>query len=808
VTPDDVPAALTVEEKATLTGGADLWHTAAVPRVGLPALRLSDGPNGVRGTAATSDAGGAPSACFPAGTALGATWDVDLVGEIGAALAREAADKGVQVVLAPTLNLHRHPLAGRNFECFSEDPHLAGRLGAALVIGLQRHGVAATAKHLVANDAEVDRYRVSAEVRERVLRELYLVPFEMAVREAGVWAVMAAYNRLNGTHCDAHRWLLHEVLKGEWGFDGVVMSDWHGTTSGVPSARAGLDLEMPGPARFLGAGLAGAVRAGELPEAVLDDTARRLVRTVQRTSPPPVPGPERGIERAATWALARRAATSSMVLLRDQGLLPLRPEPGSTVAVIGPNADPGVIMGGGSAAVRPWRASSPLEALTAAFGPDVVVRSEPGCRTERLCPPVEPVTLDPPGIRRALYRGPEPDGDPVVVEAVRAVDVPLDGPEGHGAGDDGWSVAWTMTWRPAVGGWHHLGVSAVGRSRVFADGELVVDNWTDPRPGHTFYAWGSAERRGELHVPAGRPVRLRVEYRPGGGPLRGIHFGIDPPHDAHLLDRAVIAARAADVAVVVVGSNPEWETEGSDRPHLHLPGRQNDLVEAVLSANRDTVVVVNAGSPVTMHWAERAPVLLYAWYPGMAFGEALAAVLTGAAEATGRLPTTFPRRLEDHPAYLHYPPEAGRLVYGEGVYVGYRGFDALDTEPLFPFGFGLSASSFAYEDPVVTVVDRDAHRAEVRVTVTNVGSRRGTEVVQLYVADVEASVGRPPKELRGFAKLALDPGEARVVTFGLDHRAFAFWDEPSGRWRVEPGRFDLLLGSSSRHIRAQTAVTW
>ncbi|MEZ5261070.1 MAG: glycoside hydrolase family 3 C-terminal domain-containing protein [Acidimicrobiales bacterium] len=796
-------AAMTVREQALLTTGADNWHTRPLPRLGVPALRFSDGPNGVRGTRSDH---GPTSAAFPVAAALGATWDVDLVHEVGAALAVEAEDKGVDVLLAPTLNLHRHPLAGRNFECFSEDPCLASRMAVAFISGVQRAGVAATAKHLVANDSEVDRYTMSSDIAERALREVYLAPFEAAVREAGVWAVMTAYNRLNGVACSADAWLIEQVLRREWGFDGLVMSDWFGTYERLGPARAGLDLEMPGPGLHLGVALADDVAAGRLDPAELRAKTERLLgliaRTAGRRPEADRDRPERSVDRPEVWALARRAAVGSMVLLRNDGVLPLRRADAARVAVIGPNASPGQVGGGGSSHVRPHRVSEPLAALREYFGPGVEVVHEPGCRTNRLCPVLAPWTFS-----VETFASLEPSGEPVAVGEVDEIGADLADPDLPGVDPQAWSQTYRAAWIPRRSGRHTFGITAIGRSRVFVDGELVADNWTDPQPGHTFYANGSTEVRGSVELEAARPVSLRVDYQRDQVLYPGIRLGVEEPDPYDLFDWAVEAARAADLVIMVVGSNAEWETEGTDRVDLQLPGRQNQLVDAVLAANRNTVVVVNAGSPTAMVWANRAAAVLQAWYPGMAFGEALVDVLSGMVNPSGRLPTTFPHRLEDHPAYLNYPPEGGRMAYGEGVFIGYRGFDARDIEPQFPFGFGLSYTTFEY-GPLTATFDPVGRRVVAEVEITNTGERAGAEVVQLYVSDEAATVSRPPKELRAFRRVDLEPGRSEKVRFELDERAFAFWHPRTAAWTVEPGRFGLLVGSSSRDIRSRAAVLW
>ncbi len=817
---DELVDQLTPAEQATLSAGVDMWHTAAAPTIGLGSIRCSDGPHGVRGS---NDPTGPTASAFPVATAMAATWNVELIADIGTALAVEAGDKGASVLLAPTLNLQRHPLAGRNFECFSEDPYLTARMGVAVIGGVQSRGVAATAKHFVANDSEMDRHQVSSEVSMRALRELYLVPFEAAVRQAGVWVVMTAYNRLNGVHCAANRWLLEDLLRSEWGFDGLVMSDWYGTYSTVGPALAGLDLEMPGPPMYLGSALWERVRAGDVPYGAVREKAIRLLRLAERVGAlsAPEPQPERALRRPEMVALARRAATESMVLLTNHGVLPLLANAFQKVAIIGPNADPGQIMGGGSSQVRPHEVSSPRQALTARFagqhGPEgdpIEVAYEPGCRTHRLCPELNGVAgLAPapdsgePAFEVCLYPRLEPVGDPAWVGRVDGITlrgVPL-----HTAGVDpgAFAVTWTGQYVPGVSGVHRVGVTAIGRSRVLIDGHLVADNWSNPRPGHTFYANGTEEVRGTVALTAGQPVQLEVHYQREHGLFPAIRVGMEEPETEQLLDRALGLARGADLVILVVGSNEEWESEGHDRRDLDLPGVQPRLIDAVLSVNRNTVVVLNTGSPTSLGWADRAAAVVQAWYPGMAFGDALADILFGDVTPSGRLPTTFPRRLEDHPAYLHYPPEAGAMTYGEGIFAGYRGFDAVGTDPLFPFGFGLSYTAFTFGQLRVEQ-DRNLGVVRVELDVTNIGERPGAEVVQLYVGDDEASVARPPKELKGFAKVFLHPGETREVHIDLDERAFSFWDPVRAGWHLEPGRFSLLAGASSRDIRVRAAVIW
>jgi beta-glucosidase len=780
---------LTLDEKAALAAGTDLWHTLGIERAGVPVVKMTDGPVGARGA---EYAGGPPSTCFPCGTALAATWDRDLVRRVGAALGEEARAKGAHVLLAPTVNIHRTPLAGRSFECFSEDPYLTARLAVAYIEGVQSTGVAACVKHFVCNDSELDRFTVSSEVDERTLREIYLPPFEAAVLEAGTWALMGAYNRLDGTYCCEHPGLLTGFLRDEWGWDGVVVSDWWATHSTVAAANAGLDIEMPGPPQHMGPALAEAVRRGEVDESVLDEKVRRLLLLADRTDAAArPPGEERTGDDPGRRALAREAAAAAIVLLRNEGgLLPLDRSGLRSVAVVGPNADVARILGGGSAAVTPPYEVTPLEAIAARL-PGVEVTHQPGCSTAGEMPALD-LRLVGGGLDLDYVAGTDPGAAAVRTTRVARARVawreaPLDGLE-----TGGWSARLTGVLVPRWTGPHQFKLRTRGSVRLWLDDALVVDGSDTDR---------TASPRGTADLEAGTPYRVHIDLVPPAAPAGGLEIRCTEPVPGDLLERAVAAAAGADVAVVVVGLDSEWESEGHDRPDLSLPGGQGELVERVAAANPRTVVVVNAGAPVDMAWAERVPAVVQLWYPGQEGAAALVDVLLGDVNPSGRLPTTFPVRLEDVPAMAWYAPSDGRVAYAEGVGVGYRGFEAAGTPPRYPFGHGLSYTTFAY-GPIV------ADGLRVSVDVRNTGPRAGAEVVQLYVADVEASVPRPPKELKAFEKVALQPGESCTVRFELDERALSFWDERSRAWRAEPGEFEILVGPSSADIRARTRLQW
>ncbi len=799
---------MTLEEKASLTSGADLWHTRPIPRLGIPALALSDGPSGARGS---SLAEGPSSASFPCGTALAATWNVELVGSVGAAIADDARTKGANVLLGPTMNLQRTPLGGRNFECHSEDPHLSARTAVAFIRGLQSRGVAACAKHFAANDSEFERMSISSEVGERALRELYLAPFEASVREAGTWTLMSAYNKLHGVYAGEHPWLLREVLKKEWAFDGLVVSDWFGTHSTAEAANAGLDLEMPGPGIHLGAKLVDAVRKGEVDESALDDAVRRLLRVAQRTGAldAAASGPERAVDRPEHRALARRAAAEAIVLLQNRDdVLPLDSARLRRLAVIGPNAEHSVVQGGGSARVRPHYVVSALDGIRARAGAGVQVEFAPGCSSHKTTPALGSRLLDGP-LRVEYWNGPTADGAPALVRESRDAYFTWLGAFAPEIDPKAFRVRLSGRITPRESGAYTFSLVSAGVSRLFIDGLERVDNWTDPKPGDAFFGLGSAEVRADVALVAGRSVELVVEYSNEGRPmLGGLKVGCLPAVPPDLLERAVAGARGTDAAIVVVGLNDEWETEGHDRTDLELPGRQVALIERVAAANPRTVVVVNAGAPIRMDWLARVPAVVQLWYPGQEAGNALADVLFGDLNPSGRLPQSWPKRIEDTPAFLHYPGENGRVVYGEDLFLGYRYYDTKRVEPLFPFGHGLSYTRFAYTDlRLARSAVRSGEAVEVELDVTNTGARAGQEVVQLYVHDPVSRLARPEQELRAFAKLELAPGETRTLEFRLEPRALSYWDPSVAGWVAEPGEFELRAGASSRDVRARARLT-
>lgn len=814
-----------VDRKAALTSGSDMWRVPGDPVLGLLPITVSDGPNGVRGSRMDERFTGY---CTPCGTSLAASWDTTMIRAVGRLVARDARRQGVHVVLGPTVNLHRSPLGGRGFECYSEDPVLTGAVAVAWMRGLQSLGIAATPKHFVANDSETSRRSVDVEVDERALRELYLAPFESLAR-AGAWAVMTAYNKVNGTYAAAHPHLIRDVLKGEWGWDGLVMSDWFGASDTIASAQGGLDLEMPGPARSFGAALGEAVADGSVPEALLDDKVRRLLRlgdrvgrTVGRHGPADVASdgslavdlPDE-LGEGSERALLRHAAVRGMVLLRnDFAVLPLQLAPGTRLAVIGPHAQDPCYQGGGSARLSISRPSEPLTAIRARF-PDAEITYEPGCVVRDALPllhtlGVRPTHVDdaPEGSLTVEYFDAEaPGSEPYLVETrytgklAWLGDFPVP-PSGPGLTRVKVSARF---WAPVAGCYQF---SVRGSEKVIGkvDGhELVCPADREYESDVFSLLFGNDEERIEVDLPAGQHlIELAMVVEPA--PLVAMHLRAQAPIAPDLFERAVRAAQDAEMAIVLIGTTDEIESESTDRTTVALPGRQSELVRAVAAVNPRTVVVVNAGMPVDVSWATEVAAVVYAWFPGQEFGAALADVLDGSCEPGGRLPMSIARSAEDYPAYRIEPGSPARLRYEESLFIGYRHFDEHGIEPAYPFGHGLGYTDWDYESLTVTSDGGGTGPITVDVRVRNAGDRPGREVVQLYVAAVDPVTPRAPQELAAFGSVELGPGERADVTLTVVPRRFAYWSTGDHLWRQDPGEYEVRVGRSSRDIRLRTHV--
>lgn len=792
---DALVGQLTLEEKCRMVAGEGAWIIPGCERLGIPDWCVSDGPVGVRGRSQ------GPGMVYPGPSALAATWDPALVRAVGNAIGEECIDRKVDVLLAPTVNLHRSPRGGRHFESYSEDPELSSRIGVGYIEGVQSNGVGACVKHYIANDQEFERHTIDVDVDERSLREIYMPPFEAAVKEANVQSVMGAYNFVNGAHACAHEELLVDVLKKEWGFAGFVVSDWGAVKETVAPATFGLDLEMPGPGAFWGDGqLRAAVERGEVAEASIDDKVRRIVGFLAWAGRlgTATDHEEVSIERDEHRAIARRAAAASMVLVRNDGALPLADT--STVALIGPGAAETAILGGGSASLTPHRASMLSTALGDRIGERLVGVAE-GVDMRRRAASVTAEETGDEGVTFELFDGIGFDGE--VFDTVSR-DRPFNIWFGDSwpTGRQTMSVRATFRYTASSTGRHRLCALGFAHAELFVDDEFVCDNSDGFSAGLGLHGGD-----GYLDLEEGRTYDLRLEHRPRetGQWLCLVDVGIEPAVDtreAGITEAVELAARA-DTAVVVVGSTSEWESEGGDRESIDLPNGQNELVERVVAANPNTVVVLNCGAPMNLPWLDDVKATLLAWYPGQEGGDAIADVLLGDVEPSGRMPTTWAVDERDTPSFLNYPGEAGTVRYGEGVFVGYRGFDARGVQPRIPFGHGGSYTSFEWGPPTVSGSGTDL---AVDVPVTNTGGRAGAEVVQVYVAADEHVVPRPEKELAGFAKAELEPGESGVARVTLRARAFARWDPASSDWTVDAGGYRLLVGASAGDIRAAVAV--
>ncbi|MEN9644264.1 MAG: hypothetical protein RL238_933 [Actinomycetota bacterium] len=808
---DELLDQLTVEELVALTSGRDFWHTNAIPRVGIPEMRVSDGPVGARGTRFDGEA----SICAPCSTLLASTWDDALVERVGELLGRETKAKGASVLLAPTVNLHRTPVGGRNFECMSEDPYLTARIAVAYVRGLQSEGVASCIKHFVGNDTEYERMSIDSVVDERTLREVYLRPFEAAVKEAGVMAVMTAYNRINGPW-SADSPLIADVLRGEWGFDGTVVSDWFGLHSTVEGVKAGLDLEMPGPTLHRGQKLLAAIEAGEVSIDDVKARARGVLHLMERTGALAAegPGPETTRHDTADIALVRRAAAEGMVLLRnvpattDATVLPLVPTGLRRVAIIGPNAARGEIMGGGSAHVTPTGVSTPLEALTewfAAAGVEVV--HQPGCQIHRQLPELDLRCCG--DVHVDIYAGPDDldnaDASPVSTGTTGTVRLMwVSDPTGAGSANPAFGVRIHTAFTPDVSGEWKFGIESVAPARIVVDGSVVADN-TDVPIGGSFFGTGRGEVVADVAMEVGRTYDLVVEMRhhPNGMGMGGINIGaLAPVHGDQMFD-ALEAAATSDLSIVVVGTNDNWESEGWDQTTLDLPGRQNELVTRVAEVSAATVVVVNAGSPVAMPWREQVHAILMSWFPGQEVGNALVDLLSGAVEPQGRLPVTFPLRLEDSPADEHHPGRNGQALYREGRLMGHHWYTTIGRDPLFAFGYGLGYGCAGIADVVATSA------YEVECTVSNIGDRDAVEVVQVYAHRLDRDDlprDEPEEVLVGFAKVAAPAGSSQRIRIALDPDGYRRWDLEQSAWTVPSVPYELRVGRSVADVVARVQV--
>jgi beta-glucosidase len=814
---DSLLAQLTLDEKLGMLGGVNFFDVPGVARLGIPQLGTADSPFGVRATG--------PSTLYVSGIALAATWNARLAQRVGTEIGRDARARGKHYSLGPGADMYRTPLNGRNFEYLGEDPYLASRIVVGFITGLQSQGVSATVKHYLGNESEFARNTSDSRIDERTLREIYLPVWEAAVKEARVGSVMASYNLTNGVYMTANRRLLVDVVKQEWGFPGVLMSDWGAVHSALGAANGGTDLEMPGPAHMSRDSLLPLIHSGQISQATIDDKVRRLLRNVDRFGwmdrpqlDPAIP-PYNQTGREAALQGAREAI---VLLKNDRSLLPLDRQRVHTIAVIGPNGYPAVPLGGGSATIPTYHTVSFLEGVSNYLGSGAAVENARGIPSWNTVTSSTRFSTAPtggePGLRAEIFDHEDLSGAPASTRVDRVVRLgtPLDlGFLSSGEPIDfsllggparPYGTRWTGYYTPDHAGNFDIVVQQGGFSeagyRLLVDDKLVADRWS------RMQAMVEATR---VQLDAG-PHKVVLEHRaaPGfGGPF--IQMGI--VRQGRWVDSSAVALAAkADLVVLAVGFDPQSESEGWDRT-FGLPPGQDELIERVAAANPRTIVVVTSGGGTDMSgWIDRVPAVLQAWYPGQEGGTALAEILFGEVNPSGHLPATFERRLEDNPAYANWfeVPGTNRIEYKEGVFVGYRGFEHNGVKPLFPFGHGLSYTTFGYTNLTVTPVagtEGAAARWEASVDVTNTGARAGAAVAQVYVASREAGLPRPPKELKGFTKVVLQPGETRRVAVPLDVRSLAYYDVNGKAWRADKGTYQVLVGNSSGEIARTGTLT-
>ncbi|KAH7100142.1 beta-glucosidase precursor, partial [Auriculariales sp. MPI-PUGE-AT-0066] len=801
--PEELLQQLTSEEKIALLSGLDFWHTVPIPRLGIPSVRVSDGPVRVRGTAWI---GGAAASCFPCATALGASFDTALALRVGEALGDECRARGAHCLLGPTTNIQRHPCGGRGFESYGEDPFHSGTMALQWLKGVQSKKVMT---NYLANEQEYLRRSNNSIMDERTMHEIYLEPFRHQMK-ADPHGFMASYNRVNGLHAAENPLLLRKILRGDWGFKGLVMSDWSGTYSSAAAIKASLDLEMPGPCIMRGAATERDVIGGKLVPADIEDCTLRVLNFVKEAIDSGIPfgAKEESMDTPAVRALLRETATNGVVLLKnDNNLLPLKPKSGAKIAVIGPNAFKAAISGGGSASLRPTYTVSPLEGITAAAKEvGASVSFEWGNTINKWTPFLDDFITLPEGklgdndkfscefysenpfegnSAKPRFRKVNNSSYNYFIDGIPA-EVPV----------RGWVKA-TTKFIPNEDGVWQFGLGVAGQADLYFDGKKLIDNSTNQKPSVLFVSIFSSKllRAWLIRHPSSSRPEPRKSSSPYSGRRGGFRLGglrkRNPKDD---IANAVRLAKESDHTILVVGTNNEWESESYDREDLKLPCDTDSLVHAVLAANPNTIVVNQSGMPVEMPWIDQVHTLVQAFFGGNETGNGIADVLFGKANPSSKLPVTFPVKLEDFPSHegFGHPTDT---VYNEGIKVGYRYFDRTGgPKSLFPFGHGLSYTQFKIGN--LKISPAADYGVTVEVDVKNTGALAGAEVVQVYVHDVDSLIERPEVELKGFAKVFLQPQETKRVAVSLDHSSFSFYDVNTKSWVGEKGDFEIRVGTS------------
>ena len=801
---DQIINKLTLKEKISLLSGFNSWYTNKIEEKNVPSIKMSDGPNGVRGDSNS----GKSSACFPCAISIGSTWDLKLIKNIGIALGEEAQAKDVDVLLGPTINIHRHPLGGRHFESFSEDPFLTGKIATNYVQGVQSKNVAACLKHFVGNDTEYERHSISSNIDEQTLREIYLLPFEMAIKDGNAKVVMSAYNKLNNIFCSSHQELLISILKEEWDFDGYVVSDWGAALETVENANGGLDLEMPGPSNVWGKALIEAVEAKKVSEELINDKVRRILSVAEfsnRFQKPEIKN-EEAIDKPEHRELLRKAAADGMVLLKNEGLLPLKKNI-KKLAVIGPNAKEAQIIGGGSASLRPHYQVHPLEAVNERLGHETEILYAKGCHTHKYLPKInEKLMEDKNGFLVEYFNGNQFNESLILEERLIgskfwvfegfAKDViSKDRPN--------ISVKFSCAYTPDISGSHEFEIFGIGQCRLLIDGNELIDNWTSTEPGEAFFTFGSAAKKGVMNLKKGITYKIEVQYHFEGG-FPAVYIGCQAPDEVDIFQEAIDIASNADEVLLIVGTNSDWETEGNDRADFNLPANQNKLIEAILEANQNTVIAINTGSPVQMPWAKKANSIVQTWFAGQEFGNALVDILSGQVNPSGKLTTTFPVRIEDTPAYKIYPGNDLQMNYDEKLLVGYKWYQRNSIEPLFCFGHGLSYTKFNYQNLEVTT--DGGFNVSCKFDIQNIGDIAGSETAQCYISFAAPLPQEPLMTLQGFVKEDIGVNEIKKLEIKLGPRNFSNWSVDTNSWQIRGGTYKILIGSSSEKILLEASI--
>lgn len=792
----DLLARMTLEEKLQMLGGTG-FATKPVERLGIPELKMTDGPLGVRWEKSTA---------FPSGIALASTWEPELIERIGSAIAREVKSKGRHVILGPCVNIARIPQGGRNFESFGEDPFLTSSITIPYIKGVQKENVAATVKHFACNNQEYQRMFVDVKVDERALNEIYLPAFKAAVQDADVWAVMCSYNKLNGHYASENDYLLLDMLKKQWGFNWLLMSDWGAVHSTLPAANGGLDLEMPTGEYLNTNSLLEAVKNGTVKESAIDDKVTRILRVIFKLGLFENPGSinKNLLGTKENRKAAYEAERAGIVLLKNNNnILPLNLNKIKSIAVIGPNAGSLRTGGGGSSMVTPLTSLSPLQALEKILGKKVKINYAKGAEIPGDTNPIPSAYLftgkseKEHGLKAEFFSNMELSGTPAFTRVDKEIffDFGDSGPK-EDFPKDNFSIRWTGYVKVARTGEYVFEVATDDGARFYLDDKMLIDDWTD----HAVVSHYAKAR-----LEAGKFYKIRMEYyEKGGGAIARLGWRLP---GEKLLSEAVNAAKNSDLALIFAGTNYNIESEGYDRENLLLPEGQDTLIQAVSKVNKNVVVILTTGSSVVMDsWLNDVPGVLETWFGGERMSDAIVDVLTGKYNPSGKLPVTFPYRWEDCSAHATYKAQDSITYYSDGIYVGYRHFEKNNIKPLFPFGFGLSYTDFSYSDMKISPVSRDG-KVEVSFSIQNTGKTAGSEVAQLYLRDVESSIDRPVKELKGFKKVYLKPGGKKLVTITIDKKAMSFFDPKLKDWVAEPGKFEVLIGSSSEDIRLKGSFT-